>query len=104
MKTPFPPNRFRIEQQKRAGARTWVSARGHEPPQSVVLPDSSVHELAFQQSRFPNPFVRKLLASKKTNGIGIGRLWNHEDLRSGPEDVRVGIVASWIVQANERRA
>jgi hypothetical protein len=33
--------------------------------------------------------VGKLVASKKINRIGIKGFRNHEDLGSGPEDVRI---------------
>src|SRR5271165_4055381 len=94
MKIPVPGQRFSVEQQKRTGAGTWLGAGGCEPPQSLMLPDGGVDEFSFQQSRFANPLIGELPASKEIDGIGVAGLRNHVDSGSSPEDVRVRVVVT----------
>ena len=63
-----------------------------------MLPDRGVDKAAFQKGRFTNPFVGKLLASKKIDRVGIEGFGNHEDLGPSPEDVRIRIVVAGVVK------
>src|ERR1035438_621253 len=101
---PIPRQRFRIEQQERTSARTWIGARRRQPPESLMRPHGRIDKLAFEQNRFVNPPVRKLLASIKINGVGIERLGNHEDLVPSPKHVGIGIVVIGVVKTKRRRS